>query len=333
MTLVVANKKMLVENWQIREKLELKATREGFSEGLLEAGKKERNIVAICADLTGSVMMNKFAQAFPDRFIQVGVAEQNMAGVGAGLALSGKIAFIGSFAVFNPGRNWEQIRISVCYNQANVKIIGSHSGVSVGEDGATHQALEDIAITRCLPNMTVIQPVDFLEAKKATLAIAKKKGSCYLRLCRIKTPLFTAKNSVFKIGKADILLTGQDVTIIGCGPILYEALQAADKLRRLGIKATVINCHTIKPFDEKTIIKFAKLTRAVVTVEEHQIFGGLGSAVAEVLAKNCPVPQEFVGIKDKFGQSGTAEKLFKQYGLTAKDIIKAVKGVLKRKIR
>ena len=322
---------MLIKDWQQFDKLEKKSTREGFGQGLLKAGKNNQNVVAVCADLTDSVMMKNFAQAFPERFIQIGVAEQNMAGVGAGLALSGKVAFIGSFAVFNPGRNWEQIRVSVCYNNANVKIIGSHSGVSVGEDGATHQALEDLAITRCLPNMTVIQPVDFLEAEKATIAIAKKKGPCYLRLCRIKTPIITAKNSIFKIGKADILLTGQDVTIIGCGPILYEALQAADKLRKLGIKATLINCHTIKPLDEKTIIKFAKFTRAVVTVEEHQIFGGLGSAIAEALAKICPVPQEFVGIKDKFGQSGTSEKLFKQYDLTAKDIISAVKKVLKRK--
>lgn len=321
----------LVKNWFNKKELKQQATREGFGSGLLEAGAKDSRIVALCADLTESVKMDKFQKKFPQRFIEVGVAEQNLAGVSAGLALSGKIPFMGSFSVFSPGRNWDQVRVSICYNQANVKIIGSHAGLSVGEDGATHQALEDIAITRCLPNLTVISPADGLEAKKATLAIARHKGPVYLRLCRAKTPIFTTDRSSFKIGKAEVLLQGKDLTIISCGPILYEALLAAWQLKKSGISATVINCHTIKPIDKQTVIKFAKLTKAIVTVEEHQINGGLGSAVAEVLSQNYLVPQEFIGVNDTFGESGTSEQLWEKYGLSVKYIIGAAKKVFKRK--
>src|SRR3989344_3316692 len=322
---------MLRKNWQNREKLQTQATRQGFGEGLLAAAKLDPNIVALCADLTGSLNMTDFQAAFPDRFFQVGVAEQNMAGVGAGLALSGKTVFISSFAAFNPGRNWEQIRVSIGYNNANVKVIGSHAGLSVGEDGATHQALEDLATMRVIPNMSVISPADGLEAKKATLAIARKKGPFYLRLCRAKTPLFTSPEAKFVIGQAQVLQPGRDLTLIATGPLVYEALAASLALAKLGLKAGVINLHTVKPIDQQAIVKAAKATGAIVTIEDHQAYGGLGSAVAEVLVKHCPVPQEFVAFKDTFGESGQPAELFHKYGLDAKHIFTAVKRVLKRK--
>ena len=322
---------MLIKNWQNQNQLKVLATRQGFGEGLFEAAKQNKNIVALCADLTGSLNMTEFQEAFPERFFQVGVAEQNMAGVGAGLALVGKTVFIGSFAAFNPGRNWEQIRISICYNNANVKVVGSHAGLTVEEDGATHQALEDIATMRVIPNMTVIMPADGLEAEKATLAIAKKLGPVYLRICRPKTPLFTSTSCPFKIGQANVLLKGKDVTIIACGPIAYDALQASLILKKSGFSATVVNCHTIKPIDKKTICRLARQTGAIVTVEDHQVFGGLGSAVAEVLAQYCPTPQEFVAVKDHFGESGKTNELYKKYGLSIKDIVLASKKAISRK--
>jgi len=303
--------------------------RNGYGEGLVEAGKKDSNLVVLCADLTDSTRSRGFKDKFPQRFIEVGVAEQNMAGLAAGLALEGKIAFCSSYAVFNPGRNWEQIRISVCYNQANVKIAGHHAGISVGPDGATHQGLEDIALTRCLPNMTVLVPGDYMEAKKATLAAAKFKGPVYLRLAREKTPVFTSLKTNFKIGKAEIFKTGKDITIIACGPLVYEALKAANELEKEKLDAEVINCHTIKPIDKKTIIDSTKKTGKVITIEEHQVHGGLGSAVAEVLSQNNPVPMKIMGMPDKFGESGQPQELLDKYGLNSVQIIKEVKNLLK----
>ena len=322
---------MLVKNyWQIKQ-LKSEPTRSGFGQGLVSAAKKNKDIIALCCDLTESVKLSEFKAKYPERFVEMGVAEQNMAGVGAGLALSGKIPFIASYAVFSPGRNWDQIRVSTCYNNANVKIVGAHAGVSVGPDGATHQALEDIALMRVLPHMTVLVPADAIEAAKATEVAARHKGPVYLRLNRSATPVFTTASSAFKIGQANVLVEGDDVTIIACGPLVYQALLAARQLKKNHICAAVINCHTIKPIDQQTIIKYAKKTRAVVTVEEHQQAGGLGSAVAEVLARLAPTPMEFVGVTDSFGQSGQPEELLKFYQLDAPAIIQAVKKVIKQK--
>jgi transketolase len=306
-------------------------TRAGFGAGLLEAGKKDKNVVGVTADLTDSTKIVDFAKAFPERFFDVGVAEQNMMGVGAGLAISGKIPFIASYATFSPGRSWDQLRVSVCYSNANVKIAGAHTGLSVGPDGATHQALEDIAITRVLPNLTVIQPCDAEQAKKATLAAAAMKGPVYLRLTRENTPVFTTEKTPFKIGKADVYRDGDDVAIIACGPLLYEALAAADELSQNGIQARVINCHTIKPLDAATIVKAAKETGAVVTVEEHQVTGGLGGAVTELLARQQPTHVEMVAVQDHFGESGEPGELLAKYGLDRHGIIKAVRRAKKRK--
>ncbi|MFC1627416.1 transketolase family protein [Patescibacteria group bacterium] len=315
-------------------KPEPQATRDGFSKGLVQAAQQDDSLVVLTADLTDSTRVGEFKKLFPNRFFNVGVAEQNLAGIAAGLALSGKTPFITSYSVFSPGRNWEQIRISICYQNTNVKIIGHHSGVHTGPDGATHQGLEDIAITRCLPNLTVISPCDALEAAKATLAIAKHQGPAYLRLTRNKTPLITSQNTEFEIGKANILQSGTDVTIVGTGPLLSQALKAAEKLLGEKIKAEVINCHTIKPLDTKTILQSVKKTHCLVTVEDHQIMGGLGSVIVESLAQEYAAPlTEMIGIKDKFGQSGTPEELWKQYHLDADSIIKAVKKVITRKRR
>ncbi len=324
--------KTLIQNLFAKDIPQL-PTRNGYGEGVVAAGKKDSNVVVLCCDLTESTRSQAFKDAFPDRFVEIGVAEQNMIGVAAGMALEGKIPFCSSYAVFNPGRNWDQIRVSVCYNKANVKIVGAHSGISVGPDGATHQALEDIAITRVLPNMTVIAPCDAVETKKATLAAAKLKGPVYLRFAREKTPVFTTDKTPFTIGVANVLKQGKDVTIVACGPLVYEALVAAKNLESgiSNIDCEVINCHTIKPIDIKTIVKSVKKTGCVVTVEEHQITGGLGGAVAEVLAKYCPAPIEMIGMPDTFGQSGEPNELLAEYGMTSKDIIKAVKKVLKRK--
>lgn len=310
------------------KQLELKACRDGFGETLLELGKRNKKIVVVSADLAESTRCQEFGKKYPSRFVEVGVAEQNMAGVGAGLALSGKIPFICSFAVFSPGRNWEQIRVSVCYNKANVKIVSSHAGLNVGEDGATHQALEDIALMRVLPNMTVIAPCDYLETKKAVLAAVKINGPVYIRYGREKIPVITSKQAKFQIGKADILRPGKDITIIACGSMVAVALLATDELAKQKISAEVINCHTVKPIDNATIIKSAKKTKKVITIEEHQVNGGLSSAVAEVLSQNYPVPMKIIGMPDKFGESGTAKQLLDKYGLNKDGIIKEVNKLI-----
>ena len=327
-TLIKKSKlKMQLKNKNLG-KIDLKACRDGFGEALLELGKKNKEVVVVSADLAESTRCLEFGKKYPPRFIEVGVAEQNMAGIAAGLALEGKIPFICSFAVFSPGTNWEQIRLSVCYNKANVKIVSSHAGLNVGEDGATHQALEDIALMRVLPNMTVIAPCDYEETKKAVLAAAKLKGPVYIRYGRDKSPVITNKSSKFKIGQAEILRQGKDITIIACGALVYDALLAADELAKQKIGAEVINCHTIKPIDKQTIIRSAKKTKKVVTIEDHQVNGGLGSAVAEVLAQNYPVPMKIIGMPDKFGESGTGKQLLDKYSLNSVGIIKAVKKLI-----
>jgi len=313
---------------QITKHLELKVCRDGFGEALLELGRKNKDVVVVSADLAESTRCLDFSKKFPERFIEVGVAEQNMAGVAAGLALEGKIPFICSFGVFSPARNWDQIRISICYNKVNVKIIGAHAGLNVGEDGATHQALEDIAITRVLPNMTVIAPCDYEESKKAVWAAAKFEGPIYIRFGREKSPVMTLPKTKFQIGKAEVFKEGDDITIIACGPMVYEALLAAKELKKEKIQAEVINCHTIKPIDTKTIIHSAKKTNRVVTIEEHQVNGGLGSAVAEVLSQNYPVPMKIIGMPDKFGESGTGKQLLDKYGLNSKHIVNEVKSLI-----
>lgn len=307
-------------------------TRDGFGKGLVWLGEKNPNVVVLTGDLSESTRSNWFAEKFPDRFIEVGVAEQNMMGIAAGLALSGKIPFVSSYATFNPGRNWDQLRVSVCYSGANVKIAGAHAGISVGPDGATHQALEDIAMTRVLPGLTVIVPCDAIEAQKATIAIGQEiKGPAYIRFGREKSPVFTTDDTPFKIGRAEVFRDGNDVAIIGSGMLVYNAFMAAQELNKEGISCLVVNNHTIKPIDRKTMTAAAKKCGAVVTVEEHQINGGAGSAVIEVLAEECPVPVERVGMPDSFGQSGQPGELIEHYGMGKDAIIKAVKRVLKRK--
>lgn len=312
-------------------KQELKSTRDGFGQGLLELGKNNKQVVGLCADLTGSLRMSEFEKKYPKRFFQVGVAEQNLVGVASGLALEGFIPFAASFAVFNPGRNWDQIRVSVCYNNVNVKVVGGHAGLTVGADGATHQALEDIALMRTLPNMTVIVPADFHEAKRATIACASHDGPVYLRIGRESFPFITKENSVFKIGKVNVLKKGIDVTIFACGIMVEKALQAARILAYENVSVEVINNHTIKPLDKRRILASVAKTKCVVTAEEHQIAGGMGSAIAELLAQKHPVPIEMVGVKDTFGETGTPQELLKKYKLTHKDIVKAVRKVLLRK--
>jgi len=315
--------------------LEKKSTRHGFGEGLLQAGIENENVVALSADLTESTKVNIFAEKFPDRFIELGVAEQNMASVASGMASMSKIPFIASYAIFSPGRNWEQIRTTICYNNQPVKIIGSHAGLSVGPDGGSHQCLEDIALTRVLPNMVVISPCDYIEAKKATIASSKTKDPTYIRLARNDTPVITTPETPFEIGKAQIVFVPEiglaHVGIIATGPILYKTIIAGKELEKRGIKVKVMNLSTIKPLDVDAVVALAKEVKAIVTVEDHQITGGMGSAVAECLAENYPVPIEFVGVKDKFGQSGTPSELEKYYGLDVSDIIEKVQKVLKRK--
>jgi transketolase len=306
-------------------------SRDGYGNGLVKLGKKNKNVLVLCCDLTDSTRAGWFKKKYPKRFIEVGVAEQNLAGIAAGLSTLGKIPFISSYAVFNPGRNWDQIRVSICYSNLNVKIQGAHAGISVGPDGATHQALEDIAITRCLPNLTAVVPADAVESEKATIASAKIKGPVYIRFGREKVPTVTTKRTPFKIGKANIYKYGKDVAVITAGIMVYEALVAAEKLKKEGIDIMVVNNHTIKPIDKATLISAAKKTKAIVTAEEHQIQGGLGSAVSEVLSQNYPVPMKFVGIMDRFGESGKPNELLKKFGCTSAEIIKAVKSVLKMK--
>jgi len=317
------------------ENVEQIPIRKGFGEGLLLAAEADNRIVGLCADLTESTQMHLFRNKFPERFVEMGVAEQNMAAVASGLAAMGKIPFITSYAMFSPGRNWEQIRTTIAYNNANVKIIGSHSGVSVGPDGGTHQAIEDIALMRVLPRLTVIAPCDAIEAKKATIAAAKIDGPVYIRLAREKTPVITTEESRFEIGKAEPVWHGKEKSrhtlgIIACGALLYKALQAARELESEGIFASVLKLSTIKPIDERAVVEFAKNAGGILTVEEHQISGGMGSAVAEVLSAHHPVPMEFVGVEDKFGQSGIPEELIEHYGMGVDSIKKKAKKLLGR---
>jgi transketolase len=313
--------------------VELSLIRKGFGEGLLQAGKMNENVVGLCADLTESTKMDLFAKEFPNRFIEIGVAEQNLATVASGMAAMGKIPFISSYAMFSPGRNWEQIRTTIAYNDRKVIIVGSHSGVSVGPDGGTHQAIEDIALMRVIPNMCAITPCDAIEAFKATIATLDWPTPVYIRLAREKTPIITTHETHFEIGKAQILWESEkpQVTIIACGALVHRALLAAKDLDEKGMGSIVINLHTIKPLDTETIIECAKKTGAVVTVEEHQIAGGMGSAVAEYLAQNCPVPIEFIGVHDQFGQSGTMNELIAHYKMDTPDIIEAAKKAIARK--
>ncbi|PIP66979.1 MAG: transketolase [Parcubacteria group bacterium CG22_combo_CG10-13_8_21_14_all_41_9] len=316
----------------LSKRVKQESTRDGYGRGLVALGHENEKIIVLSADLSESTRCKDFSEEFPERFIEVGVAEQNMAGLAAGISLAGYIPFMSSFAVFSPGRNWDQIRVSICYPNLNVKIASTHAGVSTGPDGATHQALEDIALMRCLPNMKVICPADSIEAERATIAAAEIEGPVYIRLTRNVSPVFT-QNCGFEIGKASVLSKGVDVSIIGCGPLVYEALSASKELlKNHKIRAEVINLHTIKPIDIKTILSSAKKTNAVVCVEEHQIHGGMGSAVAEVLCERYPVPMRFVGMPDSFGESGEPEELLLKYGLTSDKIVQSCLEVIKKKI-
>ncbi len=308
--------------------------RKGFGEGLLKAAEIDKRVVGLCADLTESTQMHLLRQKFPERFVQMGVAEQNLASTASGMAAMGKIPFITSYAMFSPGRNWEQIRTTICYNNRPVKIAGSHAGISVGPDGGTHQAIEDLAITRVIPRMVVISPCDSIEAKKATIAAAATMDPTYIRLAREKTPVITTEDSPFEIGKGQLLFDSggrPDVGIIATGALVYRALKVAHELEKEGKKVKVLNIATIKPLDEDAVWRLGHEAGAIVTVEEHQIKGGLGSAVAECIAQHFPVPIEFVGVHDLFGQSGTPDELLEHYGMGEKDIHEAVKKVLLRK--
>lgn len=308
--------------------------RKGYGEGLLEAGKQDDRVVALCADLTGSTMTSTFSKVFPSRFVEMGIGEQSMASVASGMAAMGKIPFLASYAMFSPGRNWEQIRTTICYNGANVKIAGAHAGVSVGPDGGTHQAIEDIAITRVIPRMTVLTPCDAIEAKKATLAAAKMIGPVYIRLAREATPIITTDETPFAIGKAQEFFRAKeksDVGIIAVGALVHNAILAARELEKEGVAAVVMNLGTVKPIDEDSVAALARETGVIVTVEEHQIAGGMGSAVSETLAKTYPVPVEFVGVRDEFGQSGEPNELVEHYGMGINAIVDAVKRAITRK--
>lgn len=317
-----------MKNYTYSEK---KDTRSGFGDGLTELGKKNKNIVVLCADLTGSLKMNEFRKNHPDRFFQVGIAEANMMGIAAGLTIGGKIPFTGTFANFSTGRVYDQIRQSIAYSDKNVKICASHAGITLGEDGATHQILEDIGMMKMLPGMTVINTCDYNQTKAATIAIAKHEGPVYLRFGRPKVPVFTDPNQEFLIGKGLKLTDGNDVTIVATGHLVWEALEAAKLLFEHGIMAEVINIHTIKPLDEKLILESISKTKCVVSAEEHNFLGGLGESVSRVLAKNYPAPQEFVATQDTFGESGTPVQLMKKYGLNSSSIVEKVKKVISRK--
>ncbi|MGA2091151.1 MAG: transketolase family protein [Endomicrobiales bacterium] len=308
-----------------------KATRYGFGEALVELGKKNPKIFVLGADTAASVMLNLFQEKFPERYVNIGVAEQNLLGIAAGLAVAGWIPFASTYGVFASGRPWEQIRTTICYSNLNVKIGGSHAGVMVGPDGATHQALEEIAIMRCLPRMTVIVPCDAIETRKATMASAALFGPVYIRFGREPIPVLTRDDTPFEIGKARVMREGKDVAIVACGTMVYESLMAAELLEKKGISTRVINLHTIKPIDEQAIIDAARDCGALVTAEEHQIFGGLGSAVAEVLVKHFPAPVEMVAVRDTFGESGNPMDLMKSYHLKDVDIVEAAERVLRRK--
>lgn len=311
--------------------MNLASMRDGFAEGLVVTGKEDKNLIVICADLIKSIKIDKFAKEFPERIIEVGVAEQNLVTVASGVASCGKNVFAASYAIFSPGRNWEQIRTTICINNQPVKLVGSHAGLTTGPDGATHQALEDIALMRVLPNMIVLSPCDFLETKKATIEMAKLNKPVYIRFPRSEVPVITTEDSTFEIGKAQILKEGNNVSIIATGEMVYYSLLAAEELKLHNISVRVINVSTIKPLDTKVIQLAAEETGAIVTVEDHQIAGGLGSAVSEYLSENFPVPIKMIGVKDKFGESGTPEELLQKYDLSKEEIIKAVITVLRIK--
>ena len=329
------NQELKLNTKIFNEDIQRESTRQGFGEGLLQAGIKDINVVALCADLRESTKVDLFKDKFPDRFIEVGVAEQNMASVASGMASMGKMPFISSFSIFSPGRNWEQIRTNICYNDQPVKIASSHAGLGVGPDGGSHQMLEDIALTRVIPNMVVLSPCDAIEAHKATLAISETREPTYLRLTRDKTPIITTNDTPFEIGKAQIIFKPEvglaEVGIIATGPILYNALISAKKLEGEGIKAKVMNLSTIKPLDNEAIILLAKETKLLVTIEDHQVIGGMGSAVAECLGEFYPTKIEFIGVKDKFGQSGTTEELYMHYGLDTNTITNTIKELSNKK--
>lgn len=306
-------------------------TRSGFGEGIYELGKTNPNVVALTADLAGSLKLQKFMKEFPDRFVQVGIAEANMMGIAAGLTIGGKIPYTTTFANFSTGRVYDQIRQSIAYSGKNVKICASHAGVTLGEDGATHQILEDIGLMKMLPGMTVIVPCDFNQTKAATIAIAEHVGPVYLRFGRPKWPNFTAPDQTFEIGKAQILAEGTDISIFACGHLVWKAIEAARILESQGISAEVINIHTIKPLDKQAVVQSITKTKCAVTAEEHNIIGGLGDSIAQVAARHLPIPIEYVGTKDTFGESGTPDQLLKKYGLDAPDIVEAAEKVLARK--
>ena len=312
------------------EYTEKKDTRSGFGDGLLEVGKKNPNVVALCADLTGSLKMNAFQDAFPERFFQAGIAEANMMGVAAGMTIGGKIPFTGTFANFSTGRVYDQIRQSVAYSGKNVKICASHAGLTLGEDGATHQILEDIGLMKMLPGMTVINPCDYNQTKAATIAIAEHEGPVYLRFGRPKWPVFTPENQKFEIGKAITFQEGNDISLIATGHCVWESLKAAEELEAEGYSVEVINIHTIKPLDEEAILKSAQKTGKVLTAEEHQMHGGLGDSVAQLLARKLPTPMEMIAVNDSFGESGKPEELFEKYGLSSKDIVAKAKRLLSK---
>lgn len=307
-------------------------TRNGYGEALVTLGDTDERVVVLTADLSESTRVEEFGKRWPERFVQCGVAEQNMMGIAAGLAAAGKIPFVSSYAVFSPGRNWDQTRVSVAYSRLPVKIAGAHTGLSVGPDGATHQALEDIALMRVLPNMTVVVPCDAIETRKATLALATTPTPAYIRFTREKTPIITREDTPFKVGKAEVLFDGgHDVVLVACGPLVYEALKAAKELETKSVGVMVVNCHTVKPLDEATLLSAAKKCQAVVTVEEHQVMAGMGSAVIELLATHYPVPVEQVGMPDTFGESGAPAELIQKYGMDASTIKDAIVRVLRRK--
>ena len=311
--------------------MEMKDTRSGFGAGLTELGRKNQNVVALCADLTGSLKMNDFQDEYPERFFQIGIAEANMIGIAAGMTIGGKIPFTGTFANFSTSRVYDQIRQSVAYSGKNVKICASHAGITLGEDGATHQVLEDIGMMKMLPHMVVINPCDYNQTKAATIAIAEHQGPVYLRFGRPKVPNFTSENQQFEIGKALNLKQGSDVTIFATGHLVWESLEAAKALEKAGISAEIINIHTIKPLDNEAILESVKKTQCVVTAEEHMLNGGLGDSIAQLLSRKLPTPIEMIGVDDSFGESGTPRSLMKKYGLTAADIITASQKVIARK--
>ncbi|MFH0891013.1 MAG: transketolase C-terminal domain-containing protein [Candidatus Liptonbacteria bacterium] len=327
------NEKLKLNPKILESDVEMRPTRDGYGEGLVLAGERNKNVVVLTADLMESTRAEDFAKRFPERFIELGVAEQNLVTVAAGLGVSGKIPFVSSYATFSPGRNWEQIRTTCAYNDSNVKIAGHHAGLSVGPDGATHQALEDIALMRVLPNMKVFVPCDAIEARKATLASAQIWGPVYLRFTREKSPIFTTAATPFSPGRLEVFWDTPKpvVAIIACGPILGEALRAAAELKKHKTEVVVANCHTLSPIDREGIAALARRAGAVVTVEEHQIRGGLGGAVAEVLSNTHPVPVEFVGVENSFGESGSPSELWVKYGLTASNIVSAVRAAIRRK--